>query len=95
MKGKILLILFAILLVLCLLGYGDTKLGELANGELVKEEETTIEDSSTEHSDEYIQGQEKANELIEEMESIDWEENYDNSREKGKEAAEFLNELLK
>ena len=34
-----------------------------------------IEEISTEYSEEYLKGQEKASELIEEMESIDWEQN--------------------
>lgn len=46
------------------------------------------------NSEEYKKGQEIAEQLNEEMESIDWEENYDDAREKGKEAAEYLNSLF-
>jgi hypothetical protein len=46
------------------------------------------------NSEEYKKGQEIAEQLNEEMESIDWEENYDNASEKGKEAAEYLNSLF-
>ena len=46
------------------------------------------------NSEEYKKGQEIAEELNSEMENIDWEENYDDAREKGKEAAEYLNSLF-
>ena len=46
------------------------------------------------NSEEYKKGQEIAEELNSEMENIDWEENYDEAREKGKEAAEYLNSLF-
>ncbi len=46
------------------------------------------------NSEEYKKGQEIAEQLNEEMESIEWEENYDDAREKGKEAAEYLNSLF-
>ena len=46
------------------------------------------------NSEEYKKGQEIAEQLNEDMENIDWEENYDDAREKGKEAAEYLNSLF-
>ena len=46
------------------------------------------------NSEEYKKGQEIAEELNSEMENIDWEENYNDAREKGKEAAEYLNNLF-
>ena len=66
-------------------------------GESKKEEVEIVQSSviETEVSDDHIEGSQKAEELINEMESIDWEQNYDDAKEKGKEAAEFLNELLK
>ena len=45
-------------------------------------------------SESYLKGKELADKLNEEMESIDWEENYDKAEEKGKEAAEYLNSLF-
>lgn len=58
------------------------------------ESEGTETNYENETSSDYTEGQEKANELIEEMENIDWEEKYDDARDKGREAAEFLNDLL-
>lgn len=46
------------------------------------------------NSEEYKKGQEIAEQLNEEMESIDWEENYNEAEEKGREAAEYLNSLF-
>lgn len=64
----------------------------LLSGCDVEEEEKNID--KNEVSTNYSDGQEKANELIEKMENIDWEENYDDAKEKGRKAAEFLNDLL-
>lgn len=46
------------------------------------------------NSEEYKKGQQIAEELNSKMENIDWEENYDEAEEKGKEAAEYLNSLF-
>lgn len=79
-------ILFVLLSCLFLVGCGNNN-----NAESEKTPKTETEGI---YSEEYQKGKELSEELIDEMESIDWEENYDKAREKGKEAAEFLNQFL-
>lgn len=68
-------------------GYDDA-IGDSENGNA--EAESTQAEASTD----YQQGEQLGESLIDEMESIDWEENYEKAEEGGKEAAEFLNGLL-
>ena len=42
----------------------------------------------------YEKGKELGEKLSEELEGIDWEENYDKARDAGQEAADWLNKLL-
>lgn len=58
------------------------------------EENKTIQNEN-EISEDCLDGRPKSEELINEMENINWEQNYDDAKEKGREAAAFLNELLK
>ena len=68
-------------------GYEDA-IGDSENENV--EEEPMQAESSTD----YQQGEQLGESLIDEMEGIDWEENYEKAEEAGKEAAEFLNGLL-
>lgn len=83
MKSAIIILLFSI----CMLH------GCVPSNQTKPEEETNLNEN--EISEDYLDGKQKSEELINEMENIDWEQNYDDAKEKGREAAAFLNELLK
>lgn len=59
--------------------------------------ESTLDYESVEYkekSEAYKKGEELGEELIDKMEGIDWDDTYEKAGEAGKEAAEFLNQLL-
>ena len=91
MKVKILVIAF--LCCMPLMGC-DNSIEE----QIDKAEETTViemeenaEQTQGSVSEAYEKGQEINQELIDKMNNIDWEENYDKAQEYGRKLAEFLN----
>lgn len=58
------------------------------------ENEYYLSSESGEYSDAYQKGKEISEQLIEDMESIDWEENYEKVEECGEKTAEWLNKLF-
>ena len=90
MKKIVLLYLLCISLSACSSDIGQTE------DESATTEEPSIPETETisENLSSYDEGQELSESLIDDMESINWDENYDKASEMGEDLANYLNQFL-